>query len=734
MAIFNALKVKRSAGMRVTRAVHAAITKGNVARGRFDWGLAAQHYEQALTLAPELTHIWIQIGHMYKEDRAWERAVYAYAQAAKLAPTDPAVIGWLFEIAGRLGSEERQRVTAVLETSFPNAVFRHPKRHAASTKTREIVFDVSDLVAYFARARVPTGIQRVQIEVIRALSGEAKPPRICCAIEGRDAWVEISTEVFDRITDIATGGTEFSANEWVEALAALQLSLLLGDTIIFGDNAVLLNLGTSWWLQNYFLQVRNAQAESNIEYVPFVHDLIPIMAPQHCVEGLVEDFVFWATSVFNHASRFLVPSEATKRDLLDIAHKLGHNVSADAVTVVPLGAAFAKPERPADVGVTLSRFGLATQPFILFVSTIESRKGHVSALHVWQRLLERHGSATPKLVCVGNNGWLNEQFYELLNSDSALREHVILLSKISDYDLGFLYESCLFTIYPSTYEGWGLPVTEALSYGKPVVTADNSSLPEAGGALASYFKTGDLNSFTELVEQLSFDHSYRDEISRRIVSNYRPRDWGQVARQITDFAVKPTQNITKNRLLISGEWYNLSRSRERSIWHGSGSSEIFRAGDGWADVDRMGAWIRADGASLTFDSVEEGRFNLAIRLLARAKAEYRIKVDGKLFDTGVIDADASQWAVIQLDRGPGQLKIDVTCRPLGEIDLPGVSRFLCVTGFSVYNPRKESQSTFVEAVALGRLDRITAFRQPFNIEHDAQTNVVDAEMRHIIRS
>lgn len=729
MALFDALKIKRSAGVRVTRPVHAAIARGNDARGRYEWASAARYYEQALALDPTLVHIWIQIGHMYKEGRAWERSVHAYAEAAKLAPTDPAVIGWLFEIAGRLGNEERQRVTAALEASFPNAVFRRPESRTTTSVTREIVFDVSDLVAYFARARVPTGIQRVQIEVIRALAADAASPRICCAIEGRDAWVEIPADVFGRITDIATGGDRFSPQEWVEALAVLQLSLLLGEPIEFTRNAVLVNLGTSWWLQNYFLQIRNAQAESGIEYLPFIHDLIPVMTPQHCVDGLVEDFIFWVTSVFKHANRFLVNSEATKRDLLTVARKLGHTVSADAVTVVRLDAAFAKPKHEIDATAALHSFGLAGQPFILFVSTIESRKDHVGALRVWQRMLAKHGSATPKLVCVGNNGWLNEPFYELLASDPAFHGSVILLNKISDDELALLYRECLFTIYPSTYEGWGLPVTEALSYGKPVVAANNSSLPEAGGALALYFESGDLDGFTELVERLSFDTAYRASVSEAIADGFRPREWIQVARQITDAAMRPAQHQVAHRELAPGCWYDLSRSRERAIWRGSGSSEIFRVGYGWADVDRKGAWIRSDKASLAFGFSTDGPHDVAMRLLARFELEYQVRIDNRVLDTGTIEADADRWVVLHLDMPRRHMSIDITCFPTEATDRAGLRRALCVTGFAMTSVQDCSTQRFFEAVALNRLDRITAFRRPAGLveddpARDGETNIV----------
>ena len=74
-----------------------------------------------------------------------------------------------------------------------------------------------------------------------------------------------------------------------------------------------------------------------------------------------------------------------------------------------------------------------------------------------------------------------------LKASELLQRRVRLFRRVSDADLVRLYQDCLFTIYPSTYEGWGLPVTEALCFGKAVVTTAISSLPEAGGQYADYF-------------------------------------------------------------------------------------------------------------------------------------------------------------------------------------------------------------------------------------------------------
>jgi hypothetical protein len=155
------------------------------------------------------------------------------------------------------------------------------------------------------------------------------------------------------------------------------------------------------------------------------------------------------------------------------------------------------------------------------------------ALRAWQKLIERHGEdSVPDLVCVGRLGW---------NSAAFLREYVftnglsgklsVLSSSVDDRELARFYAHSEFTIYPSNYEGWGLPISESLAFGKVPVVARNSSLPEAGGDLAVYFETGNEESLVINIEANLLDHLRRQELEDRIRT--APPDmiaWDDVAR------------------------------------------------------------------------------------------------------------------------------------------------------------------------------------------------------------
>ncbi|MEI9931042.1 MAG: glycosyltransferase [Rhizomicrobium sp.] len=152
----------------------------------------------------------------------------------------------------------------------------------------------------------------------------------------------------------------------------------------------------------------------------------------------------------------------------------------------------------------LKDLGLERGRFVLFVSTIEPRKNHAFVFTAWLKLLRRHGAKNcPKLVCVGQQGWLNSEAYARLDASEDLKRQVVILSNVSDVMLSKLYEACICTLYPSLYEGWGLPVTESLCFGKVPIVSHVASLPEAGGLFAEYFEMHSERSFWSRLSVLS---------------------------------------------------------------------------------------------------------------------------------------------------------------------------------------------------------------------------------------
>ena len=140
-------------------------------------------------------------------------------------------------------------------------------------------------------------------------------------------------------------------------------------------------------------------------------------------------------------------------------------------------------------------------PFVLYVSTVGVNKNQGLLLQVWRRLIDRHGGGVPTLVLAGQPGWRAELLLRELRADAPLSRHVVHLPKASDRQLRWLYRRCLFTLFPSHYEGWGLPVAEALAHGKCCIASNAASLPEVGGRLVDYHDPLDGAACLQLVEK-----------------------------------------------------------------------------------------------------------------------------------------------------------------------------------------------------------------------------------------
>ncbi len=672
--------------------------------GRLDAAEAA--YAQALTLTPETADTHLQMGHLKKVKGLIEEAGAFYLRAAELDPSLRYAIDELRRLSLKgvaLEPDRLARVVAASAKAAPLARRREvdrapqaaaeaeaeslvralfafgedPKRaeelaetirkgveatHLArmivdQAEAKEIaahlVFDVSDLMGYFEKARLPTGIQRVQIEVITALLGQPSgrfDVAICSFSSGRDHWVEIPTDLFLALADLARTSGDIQDPAWLQAMDRLKIEIDLGGAFPFERGAYLINLGTSWWLQNYFLHVRQAKDRFGVRYIPFVHDMIPVMTPEHCTLPLTQDFIGWTLGVFSHADYFFTNSQASRRDLIAVARTLGHELPESRVHVVRLDADFRKPGDGLPVASTLARYSLTENRYVLFVSTIESRKNHLNAFKAWLQLMETHPQdEVLTLVCVGNRGWLNDQVFATLEGSPKLRAKVRMLSKVPDDDLANLYRGCAFTLYPSSYEGWGLPVTEALSYGKAALLSDASSLPEAGGDFADYFPIGDQGALVFGLERLMFDLDYRRAREARIVSGFKPRPWAALGLELGDQieawskAEDPELDHPRPDL---GRYHWMRRMHETAVYPGLVAAEVFRTGSGWWQPDAWGSWTKPAGGALMLNlDRAQGPLRLFVGLLGigTTDMDFIITLGGVTARTGQIKRGATLW-------------------------------------------------------------------------------------------
>lgn len=606
------------------------IDAGDRARQAENWEQAAFHYRRAVTIQPRRRSIWIQLGHAEKEIGRSQAALEAYARAGMLPGGDG-------EAAFHHGLQAKAMgLYATAKGSFARAIHENPDhsdargewqvmlyhplaaserdkadaaqllrieqaRLAVETATDQtpLVFEVTDLLHHFRNARLPTGVQRVQIEVIRASIPLFPNLRICCFTGGERGWVLIPLAQFQTLCALALVRGDMFEPEWVRAAEMLAASIAQNAPVDFAPGDVLVNLGTSWVLPNYFLNIRHAKRLHGIHYVPFVHDLIPVVAPYYCLPDVVQDYLGWIGGVFDHADRFLTNSRSTSQDLRHVAGLLKKELGKGDISVIPLDAAMPiGGQAPLPVS-DLGRWGISAD-YVLFVSSIEPRKNHRMAFRAWRRMIARDCDRTPDLVCVGNSGWLNDQIHAMLRNDPSLATKVRILSGVSDEELALLYRHCSFTIYPSHYEGWGMPVTEALCHGKVPIVTRCASLPEAGGDFAIYVQPDDDASLARLVSELIENPQRLAALERRIVRDFQPRSWSDLALKVGE--------ACRFRAAVAQEWpylhldtlYRMGNNRAVRLVPGSQLGEMLRAGLGWMPLDEGQVCTASAGGTLAF--------------------------------------------------------------------------------------------------------------------------------------
>jgi glycosyltransferase involved in cell wall biosynthesis len=517
-----------------------------------------------------------------------------------------------------------------------------------------VLFDLTDLLHHYLRNKAPTGIQRVQAEVAMRLLETPRTKlavRLVCYVPNAAAWVAIPRGLFAALTAAASSGSGQNTS-WQPVGTAIHalLAACTARTPI-PNGAVLLNLGSSWWSPNYLMNVRQAQAKWGLRYLPFVHDCIPVLRPDLCVTGLPAQFLSWLAGAGLAADGIITSTHATAGQVRSVLTEIG--IESSPISVVPLDAC---PLR-AETGISRNCRVVPKRPYVLFVSTLERRKDHALAFRAWLDLAERHPPALiPQLVCVGNPGWRNEAAYGLYAGHSYLRSFVTILSDLDDADLAALYAHCICTLYPSRLEGWGLPVTEALSYGKVPIVARTHGVTEAAGALGEYFSPGSLVDLVAAIERVCFNTLYRTAAEARIATRFQPRTWEAVADAFVDeiTAVAARSHLpVAHRISILDRYFAFGHDSLLRSGLGLPIGEHLRRGCGWLAPEPLGCPTRLGVAEFVLPVLMDARSaSLAVCLHNGGNEPLAVVVSvAGASASHLLPARQTQWATLVLDIG-----------------------------------------------------------------------------------
>lgn len=262
----------------------------------------------------------------------------------------------------------------------------------------------------------------------------------------------------------------------------------------------------------------------NAKTVFTLHDLIFRFYPEYHLP-LNRWFLTVAIPYFlRRADAIIAVSECTKRDAVRL-----YNIASEKIVVIYEGVnpalhPITDPNRLADVRTRYAQ----QQPFILLVSTIEPRK-NINALVDALKILRARG-LPHRLLIAGRKGWLYQPIFDHVKQ-TGMNDAVDFLDFVPDDDLPVLLSACEAFVFPSLYEGFGLPPLEAMACGAPVICSNTSSLPEVVGDAALLVNPRDVGELANAIERVITDNHLRDELRAKGLAQARKFSWARAAQE-----------------------------------------------------------------------------------------------------------------------------------------------------------------------------------------------------------
>jgi glycosyltransferase involved in cell wall biosynthesis len=288
--------------------------------------------------------------------------------------------------------------------------------------------------------------------------------------------------------------------------------------LLLGPDDVYVSMGLDWEYNDLAVLCR-LKRRQGFRTILYCYDLIPVRFPQLMSFDARQPFAKYFVDLAHVADHVVTISRATRDDYRNFLVEVGAPIPP--LSVIELGTDITMPARGRGEP---PRPDLVQEPFVLCVGTIEARKNHELLYNVWDRLVARHGQRAPRLVLVGMVGWGVHDLLSRIQLNRELADKIIILQNVPDDALSWLYEHCLFTVFPSLFEGWGLPVVESLALGKPCITSNARAVAEAARGLVPTLDPLDFPAWLQHIERWAFDADAVEASARRL-RDYRAPSW-----------------------------------------------------------------------------------------------------------------------------------------------------------------------------------------------------------------
>jgi glycosyltransferase involved in cell wall biosynthesis len=267
-----------------------------------------------------------------------------------------------------------------------------------------------------------------------------------------------------------------------------------------------------------------------VPVVATVHDVSYLEHPEYFTRERALQLKWTVRRTVQRAAKILTGSESARNSILKVYGELAE----DKVVVVPIAAspAFRRISRESAAAAVRDRFSLAA-PFLLGVGDLQPRKNQIGLIRAFARLVREFPQFPHNLVLAGKATWFAPRVYQAAR-DSGVADRIRFLGFVSDQELLHLYNACDVFVFPSYYEGFGIPVLEAMACGRAVICSNTSSLPEVADGAALLFDPYSVNEMVRAMADLLLDSELRSRMERLGIQRAAQFSWKRAAQETLD--------------------------------------------------------------------------------------------------------------------------------------------------------------------------------------------------------
>lgn len=258
-----------------------------------------------------------------------------------------------------------------------------------------------------------------------------------------------------------------------------------------------------------------------------IYDIIPLLHPEYFGESFVDDFKSIMASFSPEKDFLFAISECTKRDIC-----AWFDMDPERVFVTPLAAAtdlYYPVQDKEELAKVRTKFSIPDGRYFLTLATVEKRKNLQMSIDCFRAVASEAGNEDLYFVLVGTRGWKVKELIEEIENDPLLQNRVIFTGFVEDKYLSALYSGAEAFLYPSLYEGFGLPPLEAMQCGLPVITSNSSSLPEVVGDAGLLVDPTDKDGMCDAMLTLLNDTAIHQEFREKGIERAAQFSWSNCA-------------------------------------------------------------------------------------------------------------------------------------------------------------------------------------------------------------